>query len=85
MEAATRGAVEATIIVLNIVSIVIACMACMAFFNALVSYFFGLIGFDHVNFEWLLGKAFVPLAFVMGVPWEDCEIVGYLIGVKVMN
>ncbi|KAF4532951.1 hypothetical protein B566_EDAN000639 [Ephemera danica] len=34
---------------------------------------------------WLLGKAFIPLAFVMGVRWEDCPEVATLIGLKTVD
>jgi pyrimidine nucleoside transport protein len=83
IDAATRGASSATHIVHNIVALLISCIAFVAFLNSVTSYFFGLVGHDYVTFEWLLGKAFMPLAFVMGIPWEDCEQVGFLIGIKV--
>ena len=82
IDAATRGASEAAILVLNITAIVVAFIAFVAFLNAVVSFFGGLIGHEEVTFEWFLGKVFIPLAWLMGVPWEDCEDVGYLIGIK---
>ena len=30
----------------------------------------------------ILAKLFVPLSWMMGVPWEECETVGRLIGLK---
>ena len=40
------------------------------------------MGYPEVTFEWLLGKAFMPLAWLMGVSWSECETVGTLLGVK---
>ena len=36
----------------------------------------------YLTFEFMLGKLFIPVAFILGVPWEDCEEVGRLIGLK---
>lgn len=32
--------------------------------------------------QMILAKVFMPLSWVMGVPWEHCEDVGMLIGMK---
>eukprot|EP00095_Tigriopus_kingsejongensis_P008400 snap_masked-scaffold9_size846264-processed-gene-4.15 protein:Tk08400 transcript:snap_masked-scaffold9_size846264-processed-gene-4.15-mRNA-1 annotation:"hypothetical protein DAPPUDRAFT_312019" len=82
LDAATRGASTAASLVLNITAIVVAFIAMIAFLNAVVSFFGGLVGLAYIDFEWLIGKAFIPVAFIMGVPWEETEIVGGLIGIK---
>ena len=83
VDSVTRSLVESALIVLNVIAMVVASVAAVAFLNALVSFFFGLLGYEFVTFDWLIGKAFVPLAFVMGVPWEECHIAGNILGVKV--
>ena len=83
IDAATRGACSAAMIVLQITAIVIACIAFVAFLNAVVVYLGGLVGFDKTfTFEFILGKIFIPLAYMMGVEWNECEQVGLLIGMK---
>ena len=52
----------------------------VAFLNSLVGFFAGLIGFPEVNFEALLGYAFVPVALIMGIDPSECHTVGTLIG-----
>ncbi len=37
-----------------------------------------------LTLEYIFGKVFIPLAFVMGVPLEDCETVARLIGKKTL-
>jgi CNT family concentrative nucleoside transporter len=37
-----------------------------------------------ITLEWLLGWLFWPLAWVMGVPAEDCGIIGALLGEKMI-
>ena len=56
LDAATQGASAAAHLVLNITAIVVAFIAFVAFLNACVSFFGGLIGFPEATFESLLGK-----------------------------
>jgi nucleoside transporter len=36
------------------------------------------------NMEVILGILFAPFAFLMGVPWKDCTIIGTLLGEKIV-
>jgi CNT family concentrative nucleoside transporter len=40
------------------------------------------VGLHTLSLEWLLGLLLAPLAFLMGVPWQDAAQVGSLLGVK---
>lgn len=82
LDAATRGATVAATLVLNITAIVVAFIAMVAFLNSIVSFLGGLVGLGYIDFEWIVGKVFIPVAYMMGVPWEETEIVGGLIGIK---
>ena len=83
IDAATRGASSAATIVLQITAIVIACIAFVAFLNSVVTYLGVLVGFDEdFTFDYILGKIFIPLAYIMGIEWKECEEVGLLIGMK---
>lgn len=79
---ATEGASHAAVLVMNIIAMVIACIATIAFLNAMVSFFFGLSGLDHINFEYILGILFMPLAFMLGIDWAECGVAGRMIGIK---
>ncbi|MFN0014605.1 MAG: NupC/NupG family nucleoside CNT transporter [Saprospiraceae bacterium] len=37
-----------------------------------------------LNFTYLLGLVFAPLAWLLGTPWADCQLVGQLLGTKTM-
>ena len=39
-----------------------------------------LVGNDEVNLNYLIGKLFIPIAYIMGVPSQDVERVGLLNG-----
>ncbi|KAJ8704632.1 hypothetical protein PYW07_011820 [Mythimna separata] len=82
LSAATRGATNGIALVLNIIANLIAFVAFIAFINGALGYFGGMLGNPDINLEWILGKVFIPLCWVMGVPWEECELVGSLIGLK---
>ncbi|CAK1549012.1 unnamed protein product [Leptosia nina] len=82
LSAATRGATNGIALVLNIIANLVAFVAAVAFFNGVLSYCGGLLGNPDLNLEWILGKVFIPLCWMMGVPWEECELVGSLIGLK---
>ncbi|XP_032670572.1 solute carrier family 28 member 3-like [Odontomachus brunneus] len=82
MDAATNGALAALPIVLGITANIVAFVAFITFFNAILSWFGGLVGYDALSLEIILAKVFMPLSWVMGVPWEQCEDVATLIGLK---
>ena len=82
LDAATQGATSAGLLVVNITAIVVAFIAFMAFLNSVAGFLGDLVGVSGVSFDFLLGKLFIPLSFMMGVDWEDCEKVSRLIGIK---
>ncbi|XP_033101662.1 solute carrier family 28 member 3-like isoform X2 [Anneissia japonica] len=84
IEAASFGASTAVSLVGNIAANLIAFLAILAFLNALLTWFGGLVGLDDppLTFELICSYVFVPVAFIMGVEWEDCREVAELIGVK---
>ena len=43
-----------------------------------------LVGAEDLTFQYILGKVFIPVAFLMGVPSEDIDTVARLVGIKVM-
>lgn len=57
-------------------------MAFIAFADALIAWITHLMGFNEVNIAFLLGKLFMPVSWIIGIRWEDCEAVGNVIGTK---
>ncbi|CAH0404230.1 unnamed protein product [Chilo suppressalis] len=82
LSAATRGATHGISLILNIIANIIAFVSFIAFLNGVLGYCGGMLGHPGLNLEWILGKIFIPLCWVMGVPWDECEFVGSLIGLK---
>lgn len=95
IEAAAVGAGEGLKLALNIGAMLIAFLALLAMFDAII---FGLgelveIGInsltsDAIDLQWslkkLFGVLFYPLAWIMGIESGDCAIAGELLGKKVV-
>ena len=84
VEAAANGASEGLQLALNVGAMLIAFVALVALLNYVWGLIGGIFGFPGLSFQWLLGKLFSPLVFLMGVPVSDLSAAGSLIGEKVI-
>src|SRR5215467_14740762 len=82
--AIARGTTDGLHMALNIAAMLIA-------FLALIALLDGIMGGIHVHAAWfppslefILGKLFAPIAFVIGIPWRDCAAIGNLLGVRMV-
>lgn len=82
IEALASGAIGAISLVANIVAMLIAFLAMIAFLDATFAYFGQLINVE-LSFTIICGYIFFPMAFLMGVVPADCLVAGELIGIKV--
>ncbi|OAD55339.1 Solute carrier family 28 member 3 [Eufriesea mexicana] len=82
LDAASKGAVAAIPLVLGIIANIIAFVSFTKFINAFLSWLGLLVGYKELSFEFILSKVFMPLSWIMGVPWDKCEDVATLIGLK---
>ena len=84
IDAAARGAGEGLTLALNVAAMLLAFIALIAMLNGLIGVIGGVIGIEALSLEKIFGWIFAPLAFLMGVPWEDCTKIGALLGEKTM-
>ena len=82
IEAAANGASIGMQLAINVGAMLIAFMSLLAMVNWGFHAVFGLVGHSQVGLETVLGWICSPLAWIMGVPWKDCQIIGQLIGEK---
>jgi concentrative nucleoside transporter, CNT family len=82
--AIARGTTDGLHMALNIAAMLIS-------FLALVALFDGMMGGIHAHIAWfpssleaILGALFAPIAWVIGVPWHDCRLIGNLLGVRMV-
>ncbi|TWT83830.1 putative pseudouridine transporter [Planctomycetes bacterium CA13] len=74
--AAVQGASDGLKLALNVGAMLIAFLALIALCNAV------LIGLTGISLETVLGYAFSPLAWCMGIPAEESVAAGRFIGIK---
>ena len=77
MEALSNGATDGLKLAANIAAMLIAFIS----FVAMVNYF---LSFAGTSMEDIFGIIFRPLAWTMGVPWNEAQIVGMLMGKKIV-
>jgi CNT family concentrative nucleoside transporter len=82
IEAAASGAGQGLQLALNVGAMLMAFIALVALLNAMLAWGGGLVGIDGLSLQAILGTLLRPLAWVMGVPWQDTAYVGGLIGLK---
>uniref|UniRef100_A0A6Q2X7M9 Sodium/nucleoside cotransporter n=1 Tax=Esox lucius TaxID=8010 RepID=A0A6Q2X7M9_ESOLU len=82
LEAASHGASSSIILVANIAANIIAFLALLAFFNAILMWLGNMFDYPHLSFSVICSYVFMPFSVLMGVAWEDSFMVGELIGYK---
>jgi CNT family concentrative nucleoside transporter len=83
--AITRGTIDGLHLALNIAAMLISFLALIALVNGI----FG--GIHNHLFRWfpsslerIFGVIFAPIAWVIGIPWKDCGLVGNLLGTRMV-
>ncbi|MGB5246096.1 MAG: NupC/NupG family nucleoside CNT transporter, partial [Woeseia sp.] len=82
--AAAVGAGDGLKLAVNIGAMLIAFVALIALFNGIVGGIAGWFGFENITLQFLLGKLFAPLMYVLSVPWAEAEAAGALFGEKLI-
>ncbi len=77
MEALSRGATNGMKLAANVAAMLVAFVAIIAMVNAI-------LGLLDLSLQQILGWIFSPLAWVMGVPWDEAGIIGSLMGEKLV-
>jgi len=81
LDAACRGASEGAKLAINIAAVLICFIAFVALLNWVLSCLPNLAG-EPLTLERILGWLLAPLAWIMGVEWNDAGTVGMLLGKK---
>ena len=84
VDAAASGAADGLQLALNVAAMLLAFLALIALANGFLGWMGGLVGVEGITLEWLFGRAFAPLAWLIGVPWTDAIEVGSLLGIKIV-
>ncbi len=78
IDAAARGAADGLHLALNVGAMLIAFIGLIALVN-------GILGAVHFgSMQSILGRIFAPVAWLLGVKWNDCATVGQLLGTRLI-
>ncbi len=81
MDAVTKGTSDGASIAISVGTILIAVVALVYIINTFLGFIGSQIGFD-LSIEIILGYIFAPIAWLMGIPWDDAILAGELLGLK---
>lgn len=84
IEAAAAGATVGMKVAVNVGAMLVAFVGLIALLNGLVGGLMGWFGHGELDLEALLGYAFAPVAWLIGVPAADVGVAGSLIGQKLI-
>lgn len=84
IDAAADGASDGLRLAANVAAMLLAFIALIAMLNGMLGWVGGLLGFPNLSFELIMGYLNAPVAWLLGVPWEDCLTVGAMLGKKLV-
>ncbi len=82
IDAAAQGAIAGLRLAAYVGALLVAFVAMIAMLNDLLASCGALVGIPGLTLQRLLGWLLAPLAWLMGVPWQDAASVGSLLGIK---
>ncbi|BFU60601.1 putative transporter [Rodentibacter sp. JRC1] len=82
LEAMAGGASAGMQLALNVGAMLIAFVALIALINGILGGIGGWFGYGELTLQSIFGWIFKPLAYLIGVSWEESGIAGQMIGMK---
>jgi CNT family concentrative nucleoside transporter len=87
--AVARGTTDGLNLALNIAAMLISFLALIALLDGILHGIHN--GLAHLGFPWfpasleiISGKLFAPVAWLIGIPWKDCSLIGNLLGTRIV-
>lgn len=84
IEAAASGAMQGLKLALAIGAMLVAFIGLIALINGMLIGLGDFLSIDNLTIDLILGYLFQPVAFLLGVPWQESGLVGGLIGKKIV-
>lgn len=84
IDAAARGAGDGLQLALNIAGMLIAFLALIAMINGGFSWLHGHVNWVPASLQQILAIVFAPVAWALGVSWNDCATIGNLLGTRMV-
>ncbi len=83
LDALTQGVKQGVEVFVSIIAMLIVLIALVAFVNKLLE-LLPFINGHAISLKWLLGYAFMPFMWLMGVPWHEALTAGQLMGERMV-
>ena len=84
IDAAARGAGEGMHLALNVAGMLIAFLALIAMINGGLGWMHSHVGWIPESLQQILAFLFAPIAWMLGVSWNDCATIGKLLGTRMV-
>jgi concentrative nucleoside transporter, CNT family len=84
IDAAATGALQGMQLAFAIGALLLAFIGLIALINGMIGWGGSFFGIENLTMQQILGYLFQPVAFLIGVPWEETRQVGSLLGQKFM-
>jgi CNT family concentrative nucleoside transporter len=84
LDAAASGAASGMKLAVNVGAMLLAFIALIAMLNGILGGLGGYAGIEGLTIEYILGIIFQPVAWLIGVPWEEAQMAGSFIGQKIV-
>jgi CNT family concentrative nucleoside transporter len=83
-DAAASGATAGLKLAVNVGAMLLAFIALIALLNGMLGGIGGVFGQEELSIQLILGYVFQPVAWLIGVPWNEANLAGSFIGQKVV-
>ena len=80
--ATARGTIDGGKLAMNVAIMLISFLALVALLDMLLAWIHGGLPWIPPSLGEILGFVFAPVAWLIGVPWHDCGLIGNLLGTR---
>jgi CNT family concentrative nucleoside transporter len=80
--AIARGTIDGGKLAMNVAIMLISFLALVALLDMLLAWIHGPVPWIPPSLGEILGFVFAPVAWLIGVPWHDCGLIGNLLGTR---
>ncbi|CNI71903.1 MULTISPECIES: NupC/NupG family nucleoside CNT transporter [Yersinia] len=84
IDAAASGAASGMQLALNVGAMLLAFIALIALLNGILGGIGGWFDYPQLSMELILGWVFSPIAYLIGIPWDEAMVAGSFIGQKII-
>ncbi|WP_404398994.1 NupC/NupG family nucleoside CNT transporter [Idiomarina loihiensis] len=84
IDAAAQGASSGLQLAMNVGAMLLAFVALIALINGVFGWVGGWFGYSELTLQQIFGYVFQPVAYVLGVSWDEANLAGSFIGQKLV-